>query len=502
MPKTPITTYTRKEHKRRYLRSYGLRAPGVDVSAGSEPDVAASAHADSMMVIYADVLVLDSAVDLIGATGDLLLEKAAAHGIDGKLPAVGATGFVIVAAGETGGEIAEGVVIKHVASGLRYQCTVTSTYTNGELCPIEGIDTGESTNFPAGTILEWESPPPGIVNTAVVADNGEGDGLTGGRPEETDEELVQRIIEIRKNPAASGNSAQYRQTARRTPGLAIESVFAFDAIFGPGTVAITFTMRPPFPGASRVPTPVQLSLVEARLRNGGFPASDGLFMAAMQEEPVDVFMGVQWTKQAKGWSDVTPWPPFVAVDPVHVDEDPLLTPTATAFRLTTLGTAPAPKIGQTLAFYNASGRKFSNKRIATVTEIVAGQTWDVTIATANNVSDASFVPAKRAVVSPWSPTLTQLVTPLLKYLGTLGPGEMFATFYDEGTRQKRQPESPDESPSIISARDLGNTPPRALVSDVALYEPTPNGVTKTTTFGVPGVIVNLLTLGDFAIFQK
>lgn len=500
MPKTAITTYTRSGHKARYLRSYGLRAPGVDVGPGSEPDVGAAAHADVMMVIYADVGILDAAVNLVGSTGKLLLEKAEAHGIDGKLPAVGSTGFVIVAAGETGGQIDEGTVLKHVPTALRFQCSVTDTYLSGELCPIVGIDTGEATNFPVGTILEWESPPAGIVNTAVVADNGEGDGLTGGRPEESDEELVQRIIDIRKNPAASGNSAEYRQIARKTPGLAIETVFAYDAIFGPGTVAITMTMRPAFPGASRVPTPVQLELVEARLRNGGFPSSDGLFMAAIEESPVDVFMGVTWTKQAKGWANVVVWPPFVAADPVHVNAG--VTPTATAFRLSTSGTAPAPKVGNDIAFYNAPARRFSNKRIASVVEVTLGQAWDVTIATANNVSDASFIPATGARVSPWSTSLTQLVLPLLQYMGSLGPGEMVASFADEGTRQKRQPESPDEFPSQISARDLGNAPPRALVSDVVLYEPTPNGVTKTTPVGTPGVLVGLLILGDFAVYQK
>lgn len=502
---TTINVLTRDEHAKAYLKSYKLRAPaGVDIGPKSQPDVEARADADVAMVLYADAQSIAQGKVIIGATGEDLLRKAEAAGIEGKLPATGASGWVTIAASDTGGSIVEGRVLTHTQTKSRYQVTVGGTYFSGNLCPVTGIDTGTSTNLPIGSVLEWDEAPPGILPTAIVADDGEGDGLTGGRPEETDEELVQRIIEMRRDPATAGNAAEYRQAARKTPTLSIEQVFSYEAPFGPGTVAIVAMMRPAYPGASRAPNLVHLAAIDAKIRNSGFPGDDGPFVCSLIEVPVDVHIGVQWTRAATGFSDQAVWPPYVAASPVRVSA----ATSATSFTLETSVTIASPKIGQTLAFYNGATRRFVRKRVLTVTEVTAGKKWTITCETVATASDTSFVPradlpaVPGQVVSPWSDSLNMLVTPMLTYFGQLGPGEMVHLFWDEGTRQKRQPESPELWPHVISSRDLANAPPKAIVSDVVPYQPASNGTSYSTPVGLTGSLVYLLTLGDFAVFAK
>lgn len=502
---TQITVLSRAEHVRRYLRSVKLySAVGTDVGTGSQPDIEARAHGDVAMVLYSDVQICSANTNLIGATGKALLAKAAAVGIDGKLPASGAQGFAIIAAAEGGGTIEEGKTLRHKASGLRYEVTVTDLYVSGQLCPVRGIDTGTATNLAATTVLEWVDSIPGILPDAVVADNGDGlgVGLEGGRPEESDDELIQRIIDLRRNPPTSGNTAAYRAAAKKTPGLAVEAAFATEAVFGPGTVAIAVTMRPAYVGASRSPNPVQLQSIEDHLRNAGLPGDDGIFVAATEEVTVDVAIGVKWTKAALGWANRVPWPPRVDASPVRVSS----AGSATHFILETAVSTLAPKPGDVVALYDNANRRFVQKQIGAVAVITAGLKWSVTCTTTANASDTTYVPrgdvglVPGQFVSPWSKSLNLLVKPMLGYFGRLGPGEVFATFYDEGTRQKRQPESPEEWPHTLSSRDIGNAAPTTIASDVRVIAPASAGVTYSTPIGQPGVITYLLRLGDFAVY--
>ncbi len=504
---TALTVLDRKEHIRRYKRSFALRsAPGTDVGPGSGPDIEARADGDVAMVLYADIATASANTNLIGATGPALLAKAAAVGIDGKLPAAGGAGFVIIAAAENGGTIEAGKVLVHNPSKQRFAVSVTDTYVSGQLCPILGIDVGTATNLPAGTILDWAEDIPGILPTVLVADNGDGlgVGLEGGRPEETDQELIERIIDLRKNPPASGNSAEYRQAARKTPGLAIETVFAYEAVFGPGTIALLPLMRTSSPGGSRIPNVAQAEAVEAQVRNSGFPGDDGIFLMLAEEVPVDVYIAVKFTKAAKPWTNRVPWPPYAGASPVRVSS----ATSSTQFTLETSSFITDPTVGTVIAFYDSANRRFVRKQISAVTILSARQRWAVTCVSTANASDTSYIPradvgaVKGQKASPYSESLALLVLPMLTYFKGLGPGETFAVFPDEGTRQKRQPENPEEWPHQVSSRDLGNAPPRAVCSDVAVYWPTPNGLSYDTPIGQPGVLAYLTTLGDFAVFAQ
>lgn len=493
---TEIVTYTRDQHKARYLRSFKLYVPLADVGPKTLPDAEAAAHADSCAILYYNVKANGSNQDLVDATGPKLLKKAKAVGIDGKLPASGATGFVLVSAGPTGGTIPENAELRYVAKGLRFRCAVEAIYKTGDPCPIVGIDTGDDTNLPAGTVLEWTSPPGGINGEAVIIEQADGSGLTGGHPEESDAELVERIIARQSNPPASGNDADYADAVRKTPNVPVAGVWTYPAIDGPGTTAIVFTVRTSDPLKSRLPNAAQIAAVEAQLK-GLFPGDDSFFLCTLLADPTDAWFQVRWTKAAKQWVDAIPFPPYVATGPVRVEALPA--PTVTSCTVTSSSAIDAPVVGQTMAFYSKAVGKFFKKKIATVSVVTAGLSWALTFDATNAASDTTFVPIANQVPSPWSESLALMVLPLASYFASLGPGEQVATFFDEGTRQKRQPESPDYQPSIISGRDIENAPPRATVSDVKLLAPV---APYETTVGAAGVLSYLLTMGEIAVFPQ
>jgi uncharacterized phage protein gp47/JayE len=482
-----VVTFTRDEHRDRFLKFYKLRAPSADVGPGGEPYIAASAHADAMLVVYSDAKTIGKNTNLVDSSGDDLLRKARGEGIDGKLPATGAEGFVIVAAGATGGFIDEGEQLRDKPTGSIFECAVADTYQSGQLLPIRGVTTGIATNLPANRLLFWLSPPSGINDTATIYQD-----LSGGHPAESDQELIDRIIDRKKNPPASGNDAAYREAVLTTPGVAVEKVWTYPAIFGPGTTCIVFTVRVNSVFDSRLPNNAQIAAVESNLLVK-FPYDDGIFVGSLTAVPTKVQVEITWAKAAKNWVDgATAWPPYVSAGPVKVS----VSTSATQFRLLAGASIAAPQAGQTIAFFDG---KFRRKKILTVTTIVSGTTWDIVCDTTANASDTTMTPAVNAVASPWSDSLDLLTMPFALYFASLGPGEQVASFVDPGRRQKRQPENPDEQPSVIANRDLAGAPPRSVVSDIVIESPvTPH----STTVGTPGVLSNLLTLGEIAVFAQ
>jgi hypothetical protein len=103
---------------------------------------------------------------------------------------------------------------------------------------------------------------------------------------------------------------------------------------------------------------------------GKEPGDDSLFACSLLADPVVVALQVEWKTGAQSWTDVTPWPTYIAGDKVLVDG--ATTPTATAFRLTTGTLTATPQVGQTIAFFDASQGKLQPKRIGAVSVVVGG----------------------------------------------------------------------------------------------------------------------------------
>ncbi len=492
-----VVVKTRDELRDDYTRDYQFRVPGADVGPKSLPYVDGSVLSDQLIFVVDDALVISRGTNLNTSSGTWLEDV---HGIpDGvlKRPAVGASGFASVTTATGGATILAGQVLRDRKTQLRFRVTRTDTYvTGGSPVPVSGIDTGPETNLPPNSVLQFVPQPAGVSVNAVVLEQNDGSGLSGGRNADDDVSYRALISAKRANPPASGNDAAYQEAIRKTPGVAVDKAFTYPAIKGPGTTSFVFTIRAPSPTSSRVPNPIEIAAVHDWLI-GQFPADDGIFACELIESPISLAIKVTWGAGASNWADTSPWPPFVSGDQVVVDGG--ATPTVSSARLKTGTVIADPVAGQTIAFFNADTAKFSRKRIGSVSTIVSGKEWDLLFDTLFDASDTIYSPIVGQAASPYSPSMDSIVSPVLTYLAGLGPGEQVASFPDPGRRQRRQPESPQSDANVIRNVVICTLTGTSGVADAVLLAPS---VPYETPVGVPAVLSYILTLGDLALYAS
>jgi hypothetical protein len=280
------------------------------------------------------------------------------------------------------------------------------------------------------------------------------------------------------------------------PTIGIQKAFTYPAIFGPGTMGFTFTLRPGSPGADRIPNGTQLNLATATLL-GQEPADDGVFPLQMLAASLVVAYRVSWATGAAGWTNNPRWPEYTSPK-VTIKAAPA--PTPTSFRaVTTGGPIADPVVGQTVAVFDRPNKQFRQKRIETITVITPGQEWQLTCSTVNLASDTTYTPIAGQAISPWSDSLNLLVEPTLTFVDGLGPGEMYASFADPGLRQRRNPPNPDSYPSTVTNKLVSPILSLPSISNAVVLEPT---IPYTTPIGTPGAFVYLLELTDLAVYGE
>lgn len=495
-----IVTPTRDKIASDFTRDWKLRQPLADVGPNTQPAHEAATFADQQMLVYANAIVIANGTSLETSSGVWLEAQARTQlGLEQsqnpRLPAAGGSGFVTITASTGGGTIFAGDEIRDAKSSLRFKCATTALYTNAQQVPVIGIDTGPATNLKAGTAMTWSAPRPGIGSAATVFAQTDGSGLSGGRNEETDAQMIARLKNLRANPPASGNDAAYQAAIEKTGGISIQKAFTWPAIFGPGTIAFSFTMNPATSGGSKLPNAAQLALVLANLQ-ASMPIDDGIFGCLLIAQSTPVGVKVAWVKSAAGWLDATPWPAYVSPDVMVDGAAPI---NATSFRLTTTTSTATPVVGQTFGLYDHVTASFRRKKILTVAVVVANKSWGITVDTSNNASDANFVPTAGQAASPWSDSLDSIVPAITSYFDGLGPGEQVASLPDPGGRKKRQPESPASYPSVISNRLVNGLFAVSTVFDAEVVEP---NIPRATSVGTAGVSAYLAELGDIVVYKQ
>ena len=495
IPQT-FPTVSRDDLRDAYLRDVAFYSDGTqDTNEGTQPYIDGSVLADQLVPAYIQIKTSAENLVLTSATGTAAETWATSKGLTGRIAAVGATGFVVIEASAGGTTIFAGDELK-TSAGLRFACSTTATYASSDLVPVYGVDTGTATNLSPGTVLTWTAPRPGCGSTATVWEDTSGNGLTGGRAEETDAEIIARVIEAGRNPPASGNDAHYQALVKATPGLAVQQAFTYPAILGPGTVGVVFTLQPAEPGGDRIPSATQRAAVESWL-TGQVPHDDQFFVGEVVANSVDVAMQVTWQTGADGWTDAVPWPPY------YSGSNAITVRAVTSATSFTLGRASGsysgvaqPVAGKTIAFFDASARAFVRKRILSFT---GTGPWVVTVEPTNNVSDLTYVPSVGERAMPFSASLDLLTTPVLSYFDTLGPGEQVGSFFDAGTRQRRTPLPPKSWPSTIGARLINGVQDLDAVADAELQEPTTPLVCPTGTASTLSYLHQLNALSAFAL---
>jgi uncharacterized phage protein gp47/JayE len=492
---TDFLVPTRDQVRDQGLRDTRFRVPSADTSPSTQPFIEASNIADVTAPIYSDAIKATKSGQIQTAVGSDL--DAWGRRLGGTLPTnplarrgvTKSSGFVFGGIALGGANINANTELKDPRTQQKFVTLVTNVYQDQQNVAIQSVAGGPVTNLPAGTKLQYTTPPPGVSQQVTVFAQADGSGLNGGAPSEGDDDYRRRLLLATSEPPGAGNEAQMIQAVQGIADLAVQVAVAWPAVFGPGTVAIGFLVPPASLGASRLPNGAQIAEAEAALVSA-FPSEDGFVVASGAEQGVRVRLLVTWPDTVTGWADATPWPPNV-VDPVHVTAG-----TVSSATFASSSSFPAPAAGQSVAFYDTVTRTFRLKRLLTVS---GGGPYTVTFdMTTLNASDPSYVPVANQVVSPWSANMASLVAPVLTYFDAQGPGEMYASFSDPGRRQRRFPApEPGFFPSRIENRMLAGLDP--FVEDVVLYEPTPP---FATTVGTPGTLFWVHRLSDLGVYAQ
>lgn len=487
---------SRDELVRRYERDYKLRNADPDVLVGENtaPGVDARVVADQLLAIYSEASRIADSVILENLLGTDLEEYASDHGVNPSthLPAVGSVGSVFISAATGGATLPAGLECRHLPSGLRFKTLYAGTEVDGAQVAIGGVDTGPQTNLEAGSVLTWSSPPAGLGSTCTVVSQVDGNGLTGGRIEETDFEMQERIRSQLSNPAVAGNDADYQKAALNIQTVSVQAAFTYPCIIGPGTTGLAFTVRPNVAGGSRVPNAAQIAAVRSSIV-GLMPKDDSLLVATVVADPVTLVVKVRWQRGVIAWADNVPWPVYDAAS-FTVQASPA--PTTTSFAVgTAMASPPAPQVGQTIAIFDQVDNVFRQKRIANVS---GSNPWTLTFDTNNQASDTSYTAVAGQRVSPWSDGLDAILSPVRDFFDGLGPGEQVSSPFDAGgTRQKRVPSPSQSYPYALTGRVMSPLYQLLQVDDIDLVEPS---LPLSPAVGLPGTVSRILELYELAAY--
>jgi hypothetical protein len=502
-PETPVTTLPgvidvpdRDVVRDDFTRDFRFWGPaGTDTQEGTLPYIDGSVFADGVQPLWAAAKTAGNNLVLRLAQGDALEEWAVQSGLDPRQPATGASGFVTAQTASGGSTILQGDEIRDDATkAIRYTCSQTKLYLNGDPIPITATDTGIGTNQPAGAVLTWTAQRPGCELHANVLADINGDGLTGGRAAEEDSELLTRILDAKSNPPAYGNDADVQRRASRTGGVPVQRAFTYPCVLGPGTTGVVLTLRPLALGGSRIPNAVQLTQVETAIKTG-LPPDFGLFVCTLQASSTDVHLQADWADSATGWADITPWPPADVASWVYVSAVTSPTVFTLARSAGYVGFAQ-PVFGQTLGLYSAATQTFARKKILSFT---GTGPWVVTCDASAGASDTAFAPAVNDPVSPWSDSLDLIVPTILAHFDSLGPGEQFSSFFDLGTRQRRSPPVSGLSyPASLTTRFQAAIENASAIQNAEVILPS---LPHAPPIGTPGVTSYIIQLGRLAVYR-
>jgi len=231
------------------LTDYQNQIPGCDISEGSDIYIKAVALASAVWGLYSrqDYIKQQIFPDT-SDSGNLQL-----HAGDYKinpLPPNAASGTVTFT-GDESTAIPSGT--KAVDENANEVITTADGVITGGTANVATQATvpGVGGNLAAGTALTLEPPIDGLDSAATVADDGSGNGFTGGTDVESDDALLAQVLDRMQNPPAGGNSPDYETWAKQVPGVAWAKCYPAR----PGLGYVTVVILTSGTGADRIPSP-------------------------------------------------------------------------------------------------------------------------------------------------------------------------------------------------------------------------------------------------------
>lgn len=212
------------------LRDLKNQLPDADIAPDSDYFVRASSVASVAEGLYQHQAWVVRQIFPDTADSDYLALHARTRGLKKKPPTT-AKGLAGIS-GSPGSVLPAGSQIR--GENLAVTTTTDVKLTAGTAdVPVTAVQSGVSGNLDTQVMAELVSAPMGINGRVVVK------SLVGGTDEESDGELLDRLLDIIRRPPAGGNRYDYRRWAMEVPG--VSSAWVYPIRRGAGTVDIAIT---------------------------------------------------------------------------------------------------------------------------------------------------------------------------------------------------------------------------------------------------------------------
>ena len=231
------------------------RLPGADArTRRSNLAVLARTQAGAIHGLYGYLDFLSRQVMPDTAEADTLDRHASLRGVT-RTPSTAATGNITLT-GTNGIVVPTGTELQR-SDGARYKTTADATIASGTAtAAVIASALGAAGNAVIGIVLTLTSPIAGITNTATVAAG----GLVSGTDQETDADLLVRLMEKIQTPPHGGAKADYVAWAKEVSGVTRAWCFPLEG--GAGTVYVRFVRDN---DASIIPDAGEVAAVQAHL---------------------------------------------------------------------------------------------------------------------------------------------------------------------------------------------------------------------------------------------
>lgn len=265
------------------LGEYRNKIPGADVSEDSEVYARVSTVALGQAQLSYGLKYVERQIFPDSADFDNLKRHASLYGITPK-SATGAAGGTVRLTGTNGTYVSTGLGFSH-DDGTTYVSTSAGTISGGVLdVRVDAISTGSSTNKIVDDVLDVSSPPAGVDGTAtVVAD------FAGGTDDESQAELLERVLARMRYGNAGGTASDYEQWA-----LTLNGTFRADCLplrRGAGTVSVAVYTEGV--GGYRAPADSTLRAAVLAHLETVRPVTADVDVPAITEVPLDVEVGIE-----------------------------------------------------------------------------------------------------------------------------------------------------------------------------------------------------------------
>lgn len=235
------------------LRDLKNQLPDADVGPDSDYFIRATSVASAVEGLYQHQAWIVRQIFPDTADREYLELHARTRGLTRKV-AVAAQGQISVA-GTPGAAVATGLTAK--LGDQTYVTTLAGVIDVNGVATVTAVAStaGTAGNASANATVELTAAPSGVTSQATIVT------MTGGVDEESDGELLARLLELIRRPPAGGNKYDYRRWAMEVSG--VTAAFVYPLRRGLGTVDVVITSAGALPSAATI-TAVQDHIDDVR----------------------------------------------------------------------------------------------------------------------------------------------------------------------------------------------------------------------------------------------